>query len=215
MKCTLDPRRRLLPALAVAFAIASAVRCQGGAQSNAAPASKPEPTAQVVGPSRGESAELPGVAAVEFPPGAFPRSTTVRLLRADAGEFRDVFEETTAVYGTLTSLPYAIRVITGASAPTMPAQASMVLPREFAAANAKTPEVFVRLLEGGDGEFHDIFERFESTPGKNHGELKFSIPVAAFSNEWSKDGSFEAMVTIAFEMVAAPKSEIPGSKPGP
>ena len=164
-----------------------------------APASQQLPNvATAVVPPGGGTVELAGVGGVTFPAGAFRSPRQVTLSAASALETQQLHASHGGWVPFTQCAPWELRINSGDVAPDKPVRVSLVVPSAFldSLPSDGEPLVFARLLQESELDLIDSFvlifpASFDSSSNKITAELD-----AAFTDQRTPDGTFEAIVVV-------------------
>lgn len=149
----------------------------------------------------GGTIELPDVAKVWFPAGAFDSPRTVALKTTSDDDVNALFDETASSFRTAGRLPYELRIGTGDAPPlSETVQVSMHVPDSLLASMPADHaiEAFVGIEQGGAQEIpHTLFELIESEYDATNQVITLEIPGAAFASNALTQGEYQAIITLA------------------
>jgi hypothetical protein len=156
-------------------------------------------TAQATIPVGGGSLELPGIATVRFPPGAFANAQTVTLAATRSEETALDFETTVPV-PTIARGAYELRILTGSAPPQDSVEVIMRIPDEVRSAVAQGGALaaFAQIWQSGGQELLDGFVRVPvigMSPDADR--IRLRLDPVAFTDRRRADRQFEAIVVIA------------------
>lgn len=151
--------------------------------------------------NKGGKIELPGIAAVSFPSGAFESPQSVLLRITTDNGVNELFNDTAAIFRRLNRVPYEIRIGTGDSPPRSDTvSVEMKVPEELfeSVASGFTIEVLVGIEQGGALELpHTVFEIMDSKYIHDERVVRCEIPAAAFANNPLTQGEYQAIIIVA------------------
>lgn len=149
----------------------------------------------------GGTIELPDVAKVWFPQGAFDSSRTVTLKVTSDNDVNQLFDETASIFRTAGRLPYELRIGTGNTPPLSETiQVEMHVPNSLIQSMPADHaiEAFVSIEQGGAQEIpYTVFELLDSQYDPTNQILTFEVPGAAFANNSLTQGEYQAIITLA------------------
>jgi hypothetical protein len=141
-------------------------------------------------PLIGGEAALPGFAVVAFPSGSFEQARKVMVSAAASDS--DIF----GAHETGLRLPYEIRINTGDSAPEKDMRVDLNLPDSFYASPFQI-HIFARMQDNPAAtDDHGRFVMLTSSVKSATMTASTVFPRQAFSTRFSKDGTFEAVLTV-------------------
>lgn len=149
----------------------------------------------------GGSVNLPGVATVAFPAGAFPTPTDVALRVTSDPRVDELFSETAFIFRATTRSEHELRISTGGAPPlsesvvvTMEVPESLV--KEMPAGHSI--EAFAAIEQGGMLVTpHPVFEVLVSHYDEEARLITFEVPGAAFGNNQYTEGEYQAIIVLA------------------
>ena len=151
-----------------------------------------------VGPSGG-AVDLPGVARVVFPPGAFPSKQDVTLLTTSGPSTPSGRTDwDVSVGGPSVPLAYDIRVRTGDQPPTTPFDIAIVIPADYLRSipPSHRPALFAHFMEGGGSEALEILRKVASTIDATGDTLRAEVPLAAVLPPSPPDTRYETILVV-------------------
>lgn len=142
-------------------------------------------------PPLGGTIDLDGYSIVIFPPGSFSRSQDVTV-SVTSSSSQNIFEAT----ATGPHLPYEIRINSGKKAPEKDIAVMVNVPDSFIASNYAM-HVFARVYSNPEvPENRDSFYLFSSAIDETVKTVHTILPKYVFSNQYGKNGTYEAIITI-------------------
>ncbi|MCG0008966.1 M23 family metallopeptidase [Vibrio parahaemolyticus] len=170
----------------------------------------PPKTELDVAPEGGQ-VELDEIVSVDFYSGAFDTTTRVSLSAESNSDVAELFDVTTEIFGSSIRLPYEIRIHVGASQPKLPTMVTLSVPDSFTQSLVSDVDLRVFVLNywsddldgGEDGLITFEMLDYKFSPQSNI--VEFEVPEWAFSDGFSEDGNFEAILTLG--TTSAPASD--------
>jgi len=149
----------------------------------------------------GGTIELPRLAKVWFPRGAFDSPQVVTLKTTSDNAVNELFDETASIFRTFGRLPYEFRIGTGDSPPLsdtievemhVPDSLLQAMPSDY------SMEVFAGIEQGGAQEIpHTLFELQESSFDPVNQVITFDLPGSAFANTVLTEGGYQAIIILS------------------
>lgn len=152
-------------------------------------------------PPEGGTIELSNIVAVDFPADAFLAPANVNIVTTSDETVAQQFEEFTFIFRPGPRLAYEIRINTGISPPLSEyVVARVTVPDDLIAAMppGNQIEVFAQIPSGGREEYHDLFDLIPSIYDSTSKVVTVELPGAAFTNMRRIDGTYEAILTLAW-----------------
>lgn len=174
-------------------------------------ASTDTPTiAAIIGPAGGRLA-IAGYGAVTFPAGAFDTDQRVVLSVTSDPATDGVFLDTALMFGAQARLPYELRINTEGIAPKTGFEVTFDVPETFRRAVPAGSEIrfFGENYWSGPNETLDTFELFPGRFTSADTTVSTTLPPSLFSTGLSRDGTFEAIVTLGVTPTARPTTLAP------
>lgn len=142
-------------------------------------------------PPLGGTIDLDGYSTVIFPPSSFKSSQDVTV-SVTSSSSQNIFEAT----ATGPHLPYEIRINSGNKAPEKDIAVMVNVPDSFIASNYAM-HVFARVYINPElPENRDSFYLFSSAVDETVKTVHTILPKYVFSNQYGKNGTYEAIITI-------------------
>lgn len=155
---------------------------------------------EIIG-SGGGTVSLENVGNVVFPVSAFVNDVLVTVETTSDEEIDVLFDEYASIFRPADRLGYEFRISTGVLPPRS----------DFVSVEMKAPQLFLDQMPSGysvqafalivqgsqDEEPFPVFELLTSTYDSATQTITFDLPGAAFSDSFTSDGSFQAIVTLA------------------
>jgi murein DD-endopeptidase MepM/ murein hydrolase activator NlpD len=160
---------------------------------------------------QGGSLNLPGIAQVTFPAGAFAANTRVQLWTTTDAAIQQKFSETTSsILGAQSRLPYELHVKTDGVQPLLEPQVSFTLPESFRSAvpNGSEVRVFAENFWDGPNGALDTFEVLPNRFLATDTTAQVAMPRAFFTDGLQTDGSFELITTVAATPTGTPATPV-------
>jgi murein DD-endopeptidase MepM/ murein hydrolase activator NlpD len=146
-----------------------------------------------IGPGGG-TVTLDGIAEVEFPAGAFPSGSEVRIEQTTDPVTTEIWDESSAIFDPGTRAPYFVNVVTDV-APIGIVKVKLFAPSEVGP--GLLANGFASALEGNDGDDQELIEQFElvETATRDASSLTIDVPGTWFAER--QRGVIEGVFTIA------------------
>lgn len=150
---------------------------------------------------------IPGVAEVEIPENCFKEKTKVILSKTALQEATDDFN---AHYEEKERVPYEVRINTGKTLPTCAFKFRMNVPTDFTKKTTEKngePALYGQEFTRTGLETYDTFQVVTADFDAKKEILSGDISPKLFTNERTKDGTYEAVFIISQDLKFTPPSE--------
>ncbi len=157
------------------------------------------PSSSGVTDSSGVSVNVSGYGSVTFAAGTVPVGSTVAAYVTQSSETANDFAINNDLLSTLSRVDFELRINSGAVIPAGPVHVKVNLPAAYVSSlpNGARVSVFAQMIEDGGEEVLDDFEILTSSLDMQNAMVEVDVPVAAFTNLRSDDGSHEAILIAA------------------
>ncbi len=183
---------------ALAMAFGGAAGCGGGGGSEQAPQGSDQPISLNIA-TTGGTVELPGVAKVEFPAGAFETEVEVSLSKIYSSEVAGDYIKSAAIFEAGNSAEWMLQTDVTRQ-PLKDSVIEIVVPDDLFSKLGEdyVPRLFMEVVQlGADNEAIDDFEPLDSAFDPSTKKLSVILPAYAFSNLLSDDdNAYRAIIII-------------------
>lgn len=157
-------------------------------------------TSEVIG-SGGGTVTLKNVGAFAFAPSAFEHDVLVTVETTSDEEIDALFDEHASIFRPSDRLGYEVRISTGEMPPRSEfVSVEMNVPQVFLdkMPSGYSVQAFALIVQGSQDEApFPVFELITSSYDFETKTITFELPGAAFSDTFTSDGSYQAIITLA------------------